>query len=153
MHTGAQSYQTKELKALKSRQVTSQIASTLSLPDPLKFESSPCLLERVAAKNEKYARLLQVAKKQAIEKKRKQAPTFSTFAVSDYGEMAPAAIDLQEWLVGQFRAKLEHDGRRADGCKPVDLVQSFRQRLRLGVQLAIAAGCGEMLRRAGQPWH
>ena len=152
MHTGAHSYQEKELKALRSRQVTAQLAATLSLPDPLKFESSPGLLERVAAKTQKYSRLLQVAKKQAIEKKRKQAPSFLTFAISDYGEMAPQAVELQEWIVLQYRAKLDREGKRLDGCKPAELVQTFRQQLRLGVQLAIAAGCGEMLRRAGQPW-
>jgi hypothetical protein len=152
VHTGAESYQDKELKAIVSRQITSQLSSKLSVPDPLKADPSPTLVERTTAKNEKYARLLLVAKKQALEKKRKQAPTFSTFAVSDYGELAPVAADLQEWLVHQFRLNCERGGKRADGCKTLDLVRDFRHRLRIGIQLAVAAGCGEMLCRAGQAW-
>ena len=92
-----------------------------------------------------------VAKKQAAEGKRRQAPTFSTFAVSNYGEIAPVALDLQEWIVHQFRVKCEKDGARDDGCKVIDLTREFRHRLRIGVQLA-AAGCGEMLCRAGAAW-
>jgi hypothetical protein len=152
VHTGAESYQAKELKAVSSRQITANIASSLSVPDPFQFEPSPLLVERTSAKVEKYSRLIRVATKQAAEKKRRQAPSFSAFAVSDYGEFSPSALDLQEWLVNQFRAKVEQAGKRADGCKPVDLVRDFRQRLRLEVQLAIAAGCGEMLRKAGQAW-
>jgi len=66
--------------------------------------------------------------------------------------MAPAAGDLQEWLVNQYKVKCEQAGKRADGCKPADLVRDFRHRLRIGVQMAVAAGCGEMLCRAGQAW-
>jgi hypothetical protein len=155
VHTGAESYRSKELKALQDRQIAAQLASSLSLPDPLRASEnpSPILVERTTAKFEKYSKLLQVAKKQAAEKKRKQAPTFCTFAVSDYGELAPAAADLVEWLTNQFRSKLENEGKRADGCKPLDLVRDFRHRLRIGIQLAIATGCGEMLCRAGRAWH
>ena len=67
--------------------------------------------------------------------------------------MAPAAVDLQEWLVNQFRVKVERGGKRADGCTVPDLVRNFRQHLRLGIQLAIASGCGDMLRHAGQAWQ
>ena len=66
--------------------------------------------------------------------------------------MAPAATDLQEWIVNQYKIKCEQAGRRADGCKAADLVRDFRHRLRIGVQMAVAAGCGEMLCRAGQAW-
>jgi hypothetical protein len=76
-----------------------------------------------------------------------------TFAVSDYGELAPTASDLQEWLVNQFRSKCEREGKPADGCKTLDRVRDFRHRLRVGVQMAIAAGCGEMLCRAGRAWR
>jgi hypothetical protein len=152
VHTGAESYRDKEMNVMGSKLISRQLAARQQVPDPIAFEPSPTLLERTTAKNEKYARLLLVAKKQTAEKKRKQAPVFSTFAVSDYGEMAPVAIELQEWLVNQYRLKCEREGKRADGCKIADLVRSFRNRMRLGLQLAVAAGCGEMLCRAGQAW-
>ena len=93
-----------------------------------------------------------VGKKQAREKKRKQAPHFAAIAVSDYGEVAPMAADLMEWLVQQFRLKCEQAGKRADGIPPLDLVRGFRRKLYAGVQFAIAAGCGEMLCHAGRAW-
>ena len=148
MHTGAHSYQEKELKALRSRQVTAQLAATLSLPDPLKFESSPGLLERVVAKSEKYSRLLQVAKKQAIEKKPKQAPSFLTFAIADYGELAPQAVELQEWLVSiscQTRARREAPGWMQAG--------RFGSELSAAVTPPSAIGQSRWLRRnASKSW-
>lgn len=111
VHTGSASYQDKELKAVSTRQITSLIATNLALPDMLKFEPSPTLCERTQAKTDKYSRLLLVAKKQMLEKKRRQIPCFMTFAVSDYGELAPTASDLQEWLVNQFRSK---EGQRQE---------------------------------------
>jgi hypothetical protein len=154
VHTGADSYQERELKAVGKRQIALQISTSLSLPvpDPLKLNPSPTLVQRETAKVEKYSRLLLIAKKQAAEKKRKQIPTFSTFAVSDYGELSPVAMDLQDWLVNQYRIKCELAGKRADGRRPMDLVRDFRWRLRLGIQLALASGCGEMLNRAGAAW-
>ena len=152
VHTGAESYQDKELKAVSTRQVAGSLAANLSVPDPLRSDPSPLLLERTTAKNEKYARLLLVAQKQAREKKRAQAPVFLTFAVSDYGELAPVARELLDWIVNQYRIKLEREGNRPDGCKPLDLARIFRYRLRVGIQMALAAGCGEMICKAGQAW-
>ena len=106
----------------------------------LKSDPSPALVERTTMKNAKYSRLLLVAKKQAAEKKRKQVPSFCTFAVSDYGEMSPAAVDLQEWLVNQFKIKCEQAGKRADGCKPRCVIFAtacalvFKWRWRLAVE-------------------
>ena len=93
-----------------------------------------------------------VARKQAAEKKRKQAPRFMAIAVSDYGELAPMAADLCEWLVQQFRLKCEQEGKRADGVTPLDRVRDFRRKLYTRIQFAVAAGCGEMMLRAGQAW-
>ena len=152
VHTAAASYVDKELKALTARQVTSCVAASLALPDPFKSDPSPTLVERTTAKFEKYSRLVLVAKKQAQELKRRQAPVFCTFAVSDFGELAPAAADLADWVVSRYRLKCESE-RRMDGCKPIELVRSFRFRLRHAVQCALAAGCGEMLFRAGQRWR
>lgn len=152
VHTGAESYRDKELKALLARQLTAGISSSLAAPDPFKADPSPTLVERTTTKSEKYSRLVLVAKKQAVELKRRQAPTFNTFAVSDYGELSPSAVDLVDWLVSHYRAKCTAEPR-VDGCKPLELVRDFRYRIRLGLQLALVAGCGEMLYRAGQRWR
>ena len=79
-------------------------------------------------------------------------PKFTAFAISDYGEIAPMAVDLMEWLVQQFRVKCEASAKRVDGVTALDSVRDFRRRLYTGVQFALAAGCGEMMCRAGQPW-
>ncbi len=72
--------------------------------------------------------------------------------MSDFGDLSPSAIDLQEWIVTSYAKKCELDGPRADGCCTADLVRSFRQRFKLDVQLAVAAGFGGMLLTAGQPF-
>ena len=72
--------------------------------------------------------------------------------MSDYGELAPMTSDLCEWLVQQFRLKCEQEGKRTDGVTPLDRVRDFRRRLYTRIQFAVAAGCGEMMIRAGQAW-
>ena len=74
VHTGAESYQDKELKSLTARQISSQVSESLVIPDPFKSDPSPLLIERTSAKISKYSRLVLVAKKQAAGKKRKQVP-------------------------------------------------------------------------------
>ena len=93
-----------------------------------------------------------IAKKQTQQKKRQQAPQFSAFCVSDFGELSPSAFTLIDWLVDKRRSLAEREERRADGLKPLDLVRQFKHNLRMGIQMAIAAGSGEMFRAAGQPW-
>ena len=66
--------------------------------------------------------------------------------MTDYGEVGPHSKDLLEWIVHQFKIKCEDEGRRSDGCV-ASLVRDFRNELHTNVQMAIAAGCGEMLRR------
>ena len=152
VHTGAESYQDKELKSLCARQIAAQLSASLLVPDPFKLDPSPLLVQRTTAKLSKYSRLVLVAKKQTAEKKRKQVPQFTAFAMSDYGELAPSASDLLEWIVQQFRVKCEKIGKRTDGVPTLELVRDFRRKLYAGVQFAVAAGCGEMLCRAGQAW-
>ena len=152
VHTGAESYQDKELKTLCARQIAAQVSDAILVPDPFKLDPSPLLVDRTAAKISKYSRLVLVGKKQAKEKKRKQAPRFAAIAVSNYGEVSPMAADLMEWLVQQFRLKCEQAGKRADGVSSLDRVRDFRRKLYTGVQFAIAAGCGEIMCRAGQAW-
>ena len=93
-----------------------------------------------------------IAAKQQRDGKRSTAPCFAPFVVSDFGELAPAALEIQEWLVNQYRLKCVKMGARSDGCSTDDLVRQFRHRFKIGVQLAIAAGMGSMIQAAGQPW-
>ena len=77
--------------------------------------------------------------------------------------MAPAAVDLQEWIVNQFRVKVERGGKRADGCTVPDLVRNFRQHLRLGfswpLRLAVEICCAMLVKHGNDEadlssvWH
>ena len=122
------------------------------LPKAWAADPGPTLLQR---ETEKTARLLMVAAKQHLDGKRSSLPVFCPFVVSDFGELAPNAVDLQEWLVNQYRQrciKQSKHSRRSDGCSTEDLVQRFRHKLKIGVQFAVASGLGNMIQAAGQPW-
>ena len=152
VHTSSPSYADVELKAVGEQINASNIAATFELPDHLRARPSPSLLKREAIKKLKYSRLIDVAQKQTKEKKRLHCPTFTSFIVSDFGDVSPAGIELQEWIVTAYAKKCENEGARPDGCSSADLIRSFRQRFKLNVQLAIAAGLGGMLLTAGQPF-
>jgi hypothetical protein len=152
VHTTCLSYQDKELKAIAKRNLSTAVSDLHRLPDALQFDPSPTLLDRETEKVEKYSRLIMVAKKQHIDGKRTSVPTFAPFVVSDFGELAPAAVDLQEWIVDQFRRKCIKHGTRADGCSTLELVRQFRHKFKVSVQFAMAAGLGAMIQAAGQPW-
>ena len=149
VHTACESYREREFKAVMARNVSAATALALGTPDVLKFQKSPVLLERVTAKNEKYSRLLWIAKKQTQQKKEETSPVVT---VSDFGELSPPAITLLDWMVDKCRSMAEKAGSRADGVKPLETVRLFKHRLRTGIQMAIAAGSGEMFHSAGQPF-
>ena len=151
-HTGADTYREKEIKALQARQLATVVSSSLALPDPFLSDPSPTLLERCATKLEKYSRLIHIAKKQVLEFKRAAVPAFTAFALSDYGEISPAAKDLLDWVTAAYRAKCTAEPS-TDGVPLMELVRNFKYRVRLSLQLALAAGCGEMLCKAGQAWR
>jgi hypothetical protein len=152
MHTSAASYAQAELKSIGEKITASNVAATFQLPDYLRAKPSPSLQKREVEKTFKYSRLIAVAKKQTKEKKRLQCPTFNPFIVSDFGDLSPAAIELQEWLVSAYAKKCEREGVRPDGCDRVSMIRSFRQKFKLNVQLAVASGLGGMLLTAGQPF-
>jgi hypothetical protein len=123
------------------------------MPDALQNQASPVMLQREIAKVHKYSRLVTVAKKQKADGTRTSIPTFAPFVVSNCGELAPRAYDVQEWIVTQYRLKCCKEGRRSDGCTTVELVRQFRHRLKIGVQTAVAAGLGTMVQFAGLSWR
>ena len=77
---------------------------------------------------------------------------FSSFIGPDFGDLSPATIELQEWIVSMYAKKCAREGPRADGCSSTDLTRAFRRRFKLNLQLAIAAGLGGMILTAGQPY-
>ena len=93
-----------------------------------------------------------MTKRQYTQRERKQAPSFSPFALADNGELGPSAISFQEWLVERYRKHLLTEPPRIDGLTPQALVRFFRHRLKLSVQFALASGYGAMLNAAGGPW-
>jgi hypothetical protein len=93
IQTSAASNVGSELKSV-GQQVTS--TSTLfEIPDYVKAAPSPSLLKREAEKHHKYSRLIIVAQKQTVEKKRLKTPKFAPFIVSAFGDFAPEAIQLR----------------------------------------------------------
>ena len=145
MHTTCASYRVKELKAVAERKLNTALSDMHMLPKACDRVPSPSLLDREYDKSSKYGRLVMIAAKQHLDGKRSTLPTFVPFVVSDFGELAPAAIDLQEWIVNQYRVRCLRLGRRADGCSTDDLVRNFRHRFKIGVQMAIATGLGAMI--------
>ena len=73
--------------------------------------------------------------------------------VSTHGEFCPGTVQLQEWLVEQYRARLRLEGARDDGEKEDDLITSFRCELRAALLVATAKGTAEMLAVAGRPFR
>ena len=148
MHTSAASYVQAELKSVGEKLTASNISATFELPDYLKATPSPSLLKREVEKTFKYSRLITVAAKQAKDKKRLQCPTFNPFIVSDFGDLSPAAVELQEWLVAAYAKRCVREGSRLDGCNRVDgaLLSPEAQAQRT----TVASGLS-MLLTAGQP--
>ena len=94
VHTAAESYREREFKSVMARNVSTSTAAALASTDVLKFQASPIVLERAGAKNDKYSRSIWIAKKQTQQKKRRQAPQFSAFCCSDFGELSPSAFNM-----------------------------------------------------------
>jgi hypothetical protein len=152
VNTTSPSYSSAELKAIMSRQLSKNISVASKLPDLMRSDPSPALLTRQTLKIDKYSRLLLVAGKQFRDGKRSKLPTFVPFAVSNLGELSPAATELHDWISDQFRLKCIKEGLRADGRTAPELVYAFRSKLRTRTLLAVAAGIGSMICSAGLPW-
>jgi hypothetical protein len=95
---------------------------------------------------------LLIAGKQFREGKRAKMPSFTPYAVSNFGELSPAAVELQAWLTDQYRFKCADDSARADGVTVQERVRIFRHKLLIRTLLAVAAGIGSMICAAGAPW-
>lgn len=150
-HPSCVTYRPAELKLLAQRRLTAAVKDFYFLQDNYEYDPSPTLLEREVEKVDLYGHLVVVAAKQHLDGKRSTLPSFTPFVASDYGEIAPQALAFQEWLVNQFRLKCIRDGDQSNGHSTVDLVRSFRHRFKMAIQVAIAAGMGNMIQAAGHP--
>ena len=83
---------------------------------------------------------------------RRKAPLILPAVVTTHGEFCPGAVQLQEWLVERYRARLRLEGERDDGEKEDDLITAFRCELRAALLVATAKGTAEMLAVAGRPF-
>ena len=150
-HTSCVSYRHAEMKEINDRQMSTTVRKIHMIPDMYEFRPSPTLLSREADKMDKYGRMVIIATKQQLDGKRSTLPVFVPFVVSDFGELAPQAIVLQEWIVGQYRRKCVNQGKRSNGTSTDELVRRFRHRFKMTVQFAVAAGVGNMIQAAGHP--
>ena len=96
VHTTCASYRVKELAAIAKRNLTEAVGDMHALPKAWNQDPGPTLLERQSEKCAKYGRLVMIAAKQHLDGKRASIPVFAPFVVSDFGELAPNAVDLQE---------------------------------------------------------
>ena len=110
------------------------------------------MLVREKKKAAKYARLISVADRQFYDGGRATVPTFSAFVVSDSGMLSPQALKLQEWIIAKYKKRCKRQFR-TDGTTTKELVKVFRQKLRIQLQLAIAAGVGGMMVNAGRAFR
>ena len=145
VHTTAASYIPRETEIVFKRRLA--MAEHLAQKNPrqaLKLDPSPTVAEKAKAKAEKYRRMLILARKQLNEGKRAILPSFCSFIVSDFGEISEDGEQLQEWIVSAFRRKCKNEGS-ADGVPIEEKVRRFRRKFKLGIQLALASGLGNMI--------
>jgi hypothetical protein len=112
---------------------------------------SAALMEAYQGKLDRYALLAAMVERQVLGGRRK-APLILPAVVTTHGEFCPGAVQLQEWLVERYRARLRLEGERDDGEKEDDLITAFRCELRAALLVATAKGTAEMLAVAGRPF-
>jgi hypothetical protein len=116
-------------------------------------QKSKALMEAYQCKLDRYSLLAAMVQRQILDGLRTAAPLILPVVVSTHGEFCPGTVQLQEWLVQQYRARLRLEGEREDGEKEDDLITSFRCELRAALLVATAKGTAKMLTVAGRPFR
>jgi hypothetical protein len=116
-------------------------------------QKSDALMEAHQGKLDRYALLAAMTQRQVLDGRRIAAPLILPVVVSTHGEFCPGTVQLQEWLVERYRARLRLEGERDDGEKEDDLITAFRCELRAALLVATAKGTAEMLAVAGKPFR
>jgi len=73
--------------------------------------------------------------------------------ISTHSELCPGTVQLEEWLVKKYQARLRLEGDREDGEKENSLIAAFRCELRAALLVAMAKGTAEMLVVSGRPFR
>jgi hypothetical protein len=113
---------------------------------------SAALMEAHQGKLNRYALLAAMVERQVLAGRR-TAPLILPAVVTTHGEFCPGTVQLQEWLVERYRARLRLEGDRDDGEEEDDLITAFRCELRAALLVAVAKGTAKMLAVAGRPFR
>ena len=87
---------------------------------------SAALMEAHQGKLDRYSLLAAMVERQVLDGRRAAAPLILPVVVSTHGELCPGAVQLQEWLVERYRARLRLEGERDDGEEEDELITAFR---------------------------
>ena len=144
VHTTCKTYLKGEVKSTLERRAAGKEGAG---------RQSAALMEAHQDKVDRYSLLEAMVERQVLAGLRTAAPLFLPAVISTHGEFCPGTVQLQEWLVEQFRARLRLEGERADGESEDDLITAFRCELRAALLVATAKGTAEMLAVAGRPFR
>jgi hypothetical protein len=104
VHTTSRSYLKHEAKFSRERRAANEKGAAWK---------SAALMEAHQEKLNRYALLAAMVERQVLGGPR-TAPLILPAVVSTHGEFCPGAVQLQEWLVEQYRARLRLEGERDD---------------------------------------
>ena len=119
--------------------------------DPHETKISPAITKAANHKKTKYARLMALVQQLYDRGFKSTEAEFGAIVVTALGEIGPATVELQEFIMACFRRKLKREGERRDGFTPEQLSAKFRSDLRIGLQVAVAKGNAAMATAAGLP--
>ena len=143
VHTTCKTHLKGEVKATLERRVAGREGAS---------RQSAALMEGYQGKLDRYPLLAAMVERQVLAGLRSAAPLILPVVISTHGEFCPGTVQLQEWLVGQYRARLRLEGERDDGVEEDELTTAFRCELRAALLVATAKGTAEMLAVAGRPF-
>ena len=143
VHTTCKTHLKGEVKATLERRVAGREGAS---------RQSAALMEGYQGKLDRYSLLAAMVERQVLAGLRSAAPLILPVVISTHGEFCPGTVQLQEWLVGQYRARLRLEGERDDGVEEDELTTAFRCELRAALLVATAKGTAEMLAVAGRPF-
>ena len=144
VHTTCQTHLKGEVTAARERRAAGKDGTG---------RQSAALMEGHQDKLDRYSLLQAMVERQVLAGLRTAAPLILPVVVSTHGEFCPGTVQLQEWLIEQYRARLRLEGDRDDGEEEDDLITAFRCELRAALLVATAKGTAEMMAVAGRPFR
>ncbi len=146
VHTTCKTHIKGEVKATLERRMAGREGAS---------RQSAALTEGYQGKLDRYSLLatMRMVERQVFAGLRSAAPLILPVAVviSTHGEFCPDNVHLQEWLVGQYRARLELEGEREDGVGEDELCP-LRAACGTAGGHGQVKGTAEMLAVAGRPF-